>query len=606
MITFRNGSFYLHDGVTPGGVAVTGEASGGASQAYVNNAIANLINSAPGALDTLKELADALGNDASYASSITNALALKANISSLSVVATSGDYNDLNNRPTLTVGPTGPQGIAGPQGPQGDQGPQGIQGPQGDQGIPGPQGDAGPQGIPGPRGFQGDPGAAGPQGDPGPQGIQGPQGEAGPTGPQGDMGPQGPQGNPGPQGIQGVTGPQGLQGDPGPQGLQGVAGAKGDKGDTGDTGPQGPQGEPGPQGIQGVPGIPGPQGDAGPQGLQGPQGDAGPQGIQGEPGPQGIQGVPGPQGDAGPTGPQGDVGPAGPQGLQGAPGAHGPQGPQGTQGETGPTGPVGPQGLQGIQGIQGPQGETGPAGPAGTTNYNDLTGRIEYTNLGLLAEKTVVLGAGTLSYIPTIETGIVAAGNHIGTYAGMTVQNTNADPTSSTNIYLSNNGATETDNFAVIGLNSTNYDFGATTVDGAAKSMYIANTDGDIVLIPNYYGEGNIHLGYGNGSAAISVTNNGGLSLGTTWNNSSKLFSLNTGTAGQVLSSGGPSAAVSWSTLSLSSLSNVVAAPTSSVGQAGDVAGRLAFDNNYIYYCTGAYDGVADIWKRVALSGGTW
>jgi hypothetical protein len=48
-----------------------------ASQAYVDTQIANLINSAPGALDTLKELSDALNGDANFASTITTALAGK-------------------------------------------------------------------------------------------------------------------------------------------------------------------------------------------------------------------------------------------------------------------------------------------------------------------------------------------------------------------------------------------------------------------------------------------------------------------------------------------------------------------------------------------------
>jgi len=51
-----------------------------ADKTYVNNAISNLINSAPAVLDTLKEIADALGNDANFATTITTALATKLNI----------------------------------------------------------------------------------------------------------------------------------------------------------------------------------------------------------------------------------------------------------------------------------------------------------------------------------------------------------------------------------------------------------------------------------------------------------------------------------------------------------------------------------------------
>lgn len=53
-----------------------------ATTAFVQAAITAIINGAPGALDTLKELADALGNDASFATSITNALAAKLTASS--------------------------------------------------------------------------------------------------------------------------------------------------------------------------------------------------------------------------------------------------------------------------------------------------------------------------------------------------------------------------------------------------------------------------------------------------------------------------------------------------------------------------------------------
>jgi hypothetical protein len=49
---------------------------------YVDNEITTLVGGAPGALDTLNELAAALNDDASFASSVTNSLALKANIAS--------------------------------------------------------------------------------------------------------------------------------------------------------------------------------------------------------------------------------------------------------------------------------------------------------------------------------------------------------------------------------------------------------------------------------------------------------------------------------------------------------------------------------------------
>lgn len=55
-----------------------------ATTAFVQNAVNAMIDAAPGALDTLKELADALGNDANFAATVTTALAGKLNTSDLS------------------------------------------------------------------------------------------------------------------------------------------------------------------------------------------------------------------------------------------------------------------------------------------------------------------------------------------------------------------------------------------------------------------------------------------------------------------------------------------------------------------------------------------
>jgi hypothetical protein len=48
-----------------------------AMNAAINTAIGNLVNAAPGTLDTLKELADALGDDPNFATTMTNSLAGK-------------------------------------------------------------------------------------------------------------------------------------------------------------------------------------------------------------------------------------------------------------------------------------------------------------------------------------------------------------------------------------------------------------------------------------------------------------------------------------------------------------------------------------------------
>jgi hypothetical protein len=109
-------------------------AQGYATQATI---VAAITDSAPGTLDTLNELAAALGDDANFSTTITNSIATKANTSSLANVATSGLYNDLTSRPTIAisgsdltydgttldlsgVGATGPAGPTGGTGPTGN------------------------------------------------------------------------------------------------------------------------------------------------------------------------------------------------------------------------------------------------------------------------------------------------------------------------------------------------------------------------------------------------------------------------------------------------------------------------------------------------------
>ena len=53
-----------------------------ATTSYVKTAIANLVDSAPGALDTLNELAAALGDDANFSTTVANALGTKAPVNS--------------------------------------------------------------------------------------------------------------------------------------------------------------------------------------------------------------------------------------------------------------------------------------------------------------------------------------------------------------------------------------------------------------------------------------------------------------------------------------------------------------------------------------------
>jgi hypothetical protein len=46
--------------------------------------------------------------------------------------------------------------------------------------------------------------------------------------------------------------------------------------------------------------------------------------------------------------------------------------------------------------------------------------------------------------------------------------------------------------------------------------------------------------------------------------------------------------------------------PSSSKGSLGDLPGMIAISSSHIYYCVAEYDGVTDIWARVALTTETW
>jgi hypothetical protein len=98
-----NGIYAPLSSPTLTGVPLTPTASSGtntnqiASTSFVRTEISNLVSSAPSTLDTLNELATALGNDPNFATTITNNLASKAALSGAiftgSISSPSGDFS---------------------------------------------------------------------------------------------------------------------------------------------------------------------------------------------------------------------------------------------------------------------------------------------------------------------------------------------------------------------------------------------------------------------------------------------------------------------------------------------------------------------------------
>lgn len=127
-------------------ITLTASDVGAATESYVDNKVASLVDSAPGTLDTLNELAAALGDDPNFATTVATEIGKKVDkvegkglstndftteeknklagiaanannyihpsthavsmITGLATVATSGSYNDLSNKPTIPAAVT--------------------------------------------------------------------------------------------------------------------------------------------------------------------------------------------------------------------------------------------------------------------------------------------------------------------------------------------------------------------------------------------------------------------------------------------------------------------------------------------------------------------
>lgn len=97
------GSVKVGDGTT----AWTSLGYFGVGSAYVDGAIANLVDSSPGTLDTLNELAAALGDDANFASTVTTALATKVEKTNGTVTTAATDQTVVRNITLSTSDPSG-------------------------------------------------------------------------------------------------------------------------------------------------------------------------------------------------------------------------------------------------------------------------------------------------------------------------------------------------------------------------------------------------------------------------------------------------------------------------------------------------------------------
>jgi hypothetical protein len=249
-------------------------------------------------------------------------------------------------------------------------------------------------------------------------------------------------------------------------------------------------------------------------------------------------------------------------------GARGPQGvigPQGPQGPQGPTGAVGPQGASGFTGVAGPQGPQGPSGPEGS--FGGIT--LEYTFDTNTANTDP--GVGQLKF-------------------------------NQTNLQLANQ--LYISEFADGGIDVTTF---LTTIDDSTspiKGHFKVTARSNVEAFLLFTISGASHPGI------YSVVNCAYVSGDT--NQSGILFTENqnvlitfarTGDIGAAGAAGpqGPQGPTGANGVQI--YANV---PTTSIGVSGDTQGLLSANSTHIFYCSAAYDGIANIWKRVGWSNDTW
>lgn len=518
-------------------------AQGFATQADI---VAAITDSAPATLDTLNELAAALGDDPNFATTITNSLATKADSSSLSTVATSGNYTDLTNRPTIALNGTdltydgttidlSGAGAVGPQGPQGNVGAQGAQGVS----VTSATVTAGNLIISLSNSASIDAGNV-----QGPQGVQGIQGNAGSDGVSVNTAVINSDdliiglsnattinaGNVrGPAGPQGIQGPQGSQGDAGSDGTT-ITGASINtnnlvltlsdtstinagnvRGPVGPAGPAGPQGD-GDAGISTAV-VTGAGNlivtlndattiDAG--NIKGQKGDTGDTGVgitsislvssnlvlnYSNTSTQDLGNIRGPRGEQGPAGADSTV-----------------AGPKGDKGDTGDTGPAGPQGNAGANGADGVQltdfsVSTASASGAGALAYNDSTGVYTFTPPDLSAYLTSETDNQTLSLAGNVITisGSNSTVDLTSALAGVSGSGSSGSNYADANVDLHLNVSSATSN-QVLSWTGSDFDW----VDQSSGGSGIALTDLS----------GGTGIDYNNTTGEISMSGSG-VSAGT-------------------------------------------------------------------------------------------
>lgn len=250
------------------------------------------------------------------------------------------------------------------------------------------------------------------------------------------------------------------------------------------------------------------------------------------------------EGPRGYTGSMG-LGATGATGPVGDTGPSGPRGYTGSVGATGLMGPIGPTGDIGYTGSVGITGNTGNPGPTGATGVTGYTG-----------SKGDVGASGSIGYTGSRgATGPLGADGPIGN-TGYTGSIGATGPGITGNLSITGQTISGTINNNSITINP----MGSGTVITTAK--LIPNSDNILSLGDSSHRWLNFYVG------AVRFADGTAISSGT------------------MIEGGTP--------------------PASSIGNPGDVAGKIAFDTNYLYYCFATYNASTHIWKRMPWDVGNW
>lgn len=233
-----------------------------------------------------------------------------------------------------------------------------------------------------------------------------------------------------------------------------------------------------------------------------------------------------------------------------------------------------------------------------TENGQNTSGSnsFKFKNINSLSSKTLIVGTEP-NFPLTVKTAITTNDSYNGTYTALLAQNTSTSSLASTNIYLKNDIASETEGYAVFGLEGSSYNSNSDYLSEKANSLYIGNSHGDITIMPNFYQDpagGSTHITYDYGLKGISVTNAGAISTETTFDIPTQEYQFTVGNIGDVLTSRGENGSVIWVSKEsiLSSSNSLISNITGAVGLNSSGSYVVLTGSNYLTGSTSVSSGL--------------